>query len=609
MKKIFNCIFAIILSLAMFETVLFAKADETKVKEDVAGYIYAYFRGVVNGEKEVQQIHLAISSDGLNWQDLNGNFPVIESGMGTKGLRDPYIIRSADGSKFYLMATDLDSNGGKWSEYGNNGSKYLMFWESEDLVNWSEQRMIKVSDDTMGCTWAPEAIFDEENGEYRIYWASSDLTNGNKKSVYYATTKDFRTFSEPEVFVDGSGEFTVIDTTMIKGDDGRYYRFTKREDNLSVFMEVADKVEGPYTKIPSNIESILGVEGPAIFKMADGKYCLMLDGYTGANKGVGFFPLITDSLASGQFTRLTEGFKMPTGAKHGVILPVTQEEYEAVMNKWGPLPEGGLAYSYTFENDGTDSEGVLHSNAKIENGKLVLDGTDGTYFSLPSGIFDRRDKFSVSMDVLSDMESGYFFTFAIGDTTSDYLFLRIRGNEVRLAQTISGTSYEEGFNITPDMDLNNDWHTYTIVGEPDKLTLYIDGTVVGSAAMTKTLYHLGNNLSVTLGKSTFSADKYFSGSFDNIKIYNRALTADEVAALSGDVNFVDNDTAEFFYKDGEAWAIIAIYDENNILINTKVQRFSQSTKIDFIPPSKGRVELMLWDNQMKPLAKTEEMVY
>lgn len=509
-----------------------------ELKEKV-GYIYAYFRGSVNGEKEVQRIHLAISDDGLNWRDLNGNFPVIESGLGTKGLRDPYIIRSYEGDKFYLMATDLDANGGQWSQYGSNGSKSLMFWESDDLVNWSEQRMIQVSDDTMGCTWAPEAIYDEETKQYVIYWASSELTNSGRKSVFYATTRDFVTFSEPKVFVDGNKNSTVIDTSMVKGDDGRYYRFTKRESTNSVFMEVSDSVLGEYTEVDSNITSITGVEGPAIFKMIDGRYCLMLDGYTGANSGIGFFPLITDDLASGQFTRLTTGYKMPTGAKHGVMLTVTENEYNAVMEKWGPYPDDNEVLEYKF--DGDDESLTLYGNAKVENGVLKLDGTTGTYAHLGNGIFDRRENFTVSMDVLSNMESGYFFTFAIGEDTNDYLYFRIRGNHVRVAQTISGNGYEERVDYEPTEDMNDDWHNYTIVGERDRLTLYIDSVRVGSVNTTKTLYHLGSNLPVTLGKSTFSADAYFNGSYDNVKLFNRALTESEVKELNGIEKLFDAD--------------------------------------------------------------------
>ncbi|MGM9550911.1 MAG: family 43 glycosylhydrolase [Clostridia bacterium] len=499
---------------------------------DKVGYIYAYFRGSVNGEKEVQQIHLAISDDGLNWRDLNGNFPVIESKMGTKGLRDPYLIRSYEGDKFYLLATDLDANGGDWTQYGENGSRYLMIWESDDLLNWSEQRMVKVSDENMGCTWAPEAIYDEENKNYLVYWSSHRADLGGKKVVQCATTRDFVTFTEPEIFVGGDGEISVIDTTMIKGDDGKYYRFTKYADKVRVFMEVSDSPTGPFTEVSSNVYDIYGVEGPEIFKLeGTDKYCLMLDSYTGDLGAIGFFPMVTDDLSSGNFTRLTEGYKMPTGAKHGGILAITEDEYASIMKKWGPLPDDENVIEYKF--DGSDENLTLYGNAKLEGGTLVLDGTSSTYANLGKGIFDRREKFTVSMDLYNETESGFFFTFSIGDTTSDYLFLRTRKEQVRLAQTISGNTYEEAVNVAVSDNVNK-WSNYTIVGDGETLKLYIDGVLSGEANTTKTLYHLGENLSVNLGKSTFSADKYFKGKFENVKIFNRALTKAEVIALLGD---------------------------------------------------------------------------
>ncbi len=34
---------------------------------------------------------------------------VLESHEGTRGLRDPFIMRSAEGDRFFLLATDLST--------------------------------------------------------------------------------------------------------------------------------------------------------------------------------------------------------------------------------------------------------------------------------------------------------------------------------------------------------------------------------------------------------------------------------------------------------------------------------------------------------------------
>ncbi|MEK8225788.1 immunoglobulin-like domain-containing protein [Oerskovia sp. M15] len=61
-----------------------------------------------------------------------------------------------EGDKFYQIATDLKIYGnGNWDASQRTGSKSIMVWESTDLVNWTDQRLVKVSPDTAGNTWAP----------------------------------------------------------------------------------------------------------------------------------------------------------------------------------------------------------------------------------------------------------------------------------------------------------------------------------------------------------------------------------------------------------------------------------------------------------------------
>ena len=69
-------------------------------EKNFSAYLFAYFKG--EGLAQGEQIYFAASRDGLNWKDLNGGNPVLTSSLGEKGLRDPFIMRSADGDKFAL---------------------------------------------------------------------------------------------------------------------------------------------------------------------------------------------------------------------------------------------------------------------------------------------------------------------------------------------------------------------------------------------------------------------------------------------------------------------------------------------------------------------------
>lgn len=68
------------------------------------GYLFVHFTGE---SPDGEQVYFALSRDGMHWQDLNGGRPVIRSGIGEKGVRDPFIIKSVIDGKFYIIATDL----------------------------------------------------------------------------------------------------------------------------------------------------------------------------------------------------------------------------------------------------------------------------------------------------------------------------------------------------------------------------------------------------------------------------------------------------------------------------------------------------------------------
>jgi len=85
--------------------------QSTTRAEEYEGYAFAYFTGnSIAGEK----IYLAASkgNDALQWNELNGAQPILTSTQGTKGLRDPFLIRSHEGDKFFLLATDLSIGSG-----------------------------------------------------------------------------------------------------------------------------------------------------------------------------------------------------------------------------------------------------------------------------------------------------------------------------------------------------------------------------------------------------------------------------------------------------------------------------------------------------------------
>ena len=308
-------------------------------------YLFVHFREKSTPDGE--QVHFGLSKDGFHWEAVNQGRPIAWAYYGAKGVRDFTIVRCHDRQKFYIFATDLSLAYGMRNQYHNswyeisvNGSKYFSVWESDDLVNWSEQRLVKIGDDKFGCMWAPDLIFDKENEDYVLHWSSPhhDYPNG-EKGIYYSRIKDFEHFTKPEVLYRKS-DSGVIDSAIYE-ENGIYYMFVKSEENPAKNMLLkANQVTGPYTRIEKFDECMADLathvyEAPTAVCLEDGKWCLFLDYYGVRGAGQGYVPFVSDDISEGKFERSDASFSFPYGFKHGTILPITLEEYERIKNhKW-----------------------------------------------------------------------------------------------------------------------------------------------------------------------------------------------------------------------------------------------------------------------------------
>ncbi|KAG6018035.1 hypothetical protein E4U43_007759 [Claviceps pusilla] len=310
------------------------------------GYAFLYF------SNRDEQIYLAASNgnDALSFTELNRGQPILRSTMGEGGVRDPFIMRSKEGDKFFILATDLCINcGTDWNMAQRDGSWYIEIWESPDLVTFSAQRHVLVSPDNYGSTWAPEAHYDTSIGKYVVYWASAiynDATDPDRNPIQYprmvyATTDDFITFSQPQVWQD-AGPDGRIDSTVIQ-EDGLFYRFTKATIHgcTDIVQETSPSLTADlqsWNLVASCIGKRAGtkdVEGPAIFKtnpddVNGERYILLVDEFGGG----GYVPLESDDLASGQW-RLNRKYQYPTSPRHGTVLPLTAAELNRIREHFG----------------------------------------------------------------------------------------------------------------------------------------------------------------------------------------------------------------------------------------------------------------------------------
>ncbi|QNA46257.1 family 43 glycosylhydrolase [Lacibacter sediminis] len=291
-------------------------------------YLFTYFTG---NAKADEQIKFAISKDGYNFRALNGNKPVIQSSTisETGGVRDPHILRGADGKTFYMVVTDMVSANG-W-----NSNRAMVLLKSTDLINWSSSviNMQKrfAGNDSLLRVWAPQTIYDPKAKKYMIYWS---MKHGKGADIIYyayanASFTDLET--EPKQLF-----FSPTNGSCIDGDiifkDGKYHLFFKTEgEGAGIKIAVSDKLTEGYVLQDKYVQQTKDpVEGAGVFKLNNGEgYILMYDVYT---KGKYQFTKTKDLKT---FTVIDQEVTMNFHPRHGTVMPITSAEAERLMKKWG----------------------------------------------------------------------------------------------------------------------------------------------------------------------------------------------------------------------------------------------------------------------------------
>lgn len=217
-------------------------------------------------------------------------------------------------------------------------------------------------------------------------------------------------------------------------------------------------------------------------------------------------------------------------------------------------PEPGIIASYDFE-DGTARDTSGHGNdlalaggAAIETygdkpvGGKALSTRGGTqHAAFPVGMFDGRDEFTISMNYKNRSSTGNFFTFAVGQDSNRYLFLRTRYQDLYAGITKASWQQESGATAALDGSVQGVWGNVTLTVSPTEIVVYYNGRPVATNSDVKTsVSELGTNLVAYLGRSLYAADPYFNGAFDDITVWDRALDRADLLG-SGVVEAVDTE--------------------------------------------------------------------
>lgn len=243
--------------------------------------------------------------------------------------------------------------------------------------------------------------------------------------------------------------------------------------------------------------------------------------------------------------------------------------------------EGALTHRYSF-NDGTANDSVgsangtlVGTNGSISGGQLILantgegsqtPGATGAFLDLPNGLITGSatgGAVTVEMWITMQQHRDWAAAFSAGtsihgENTSDCCnddqpYIQIiprsgdggQGNDVRVTSNSFGGPEGWVDDLGPadgtDLAIGQQEHLVSVFdqsgGLPGSITVYRNGALMGTAAIAANLDlktflradNTGGDVNVWLGRSQWP-DSLMAGSFDELRIYNSALSAAKAQA-------------------------------------------------------------------------------
>ena len=294
------------------------------------------------------------------------------------------------------------------------------------------------------------------------------------------------------------------------------------------------------------------------------------------------------------------------------------------------VPKQGALYDATLvgywamnEDTGvTVNDDTGNGNNGSGLGTTILDGKYGNarYFDGNSAILVNDSQslrlnstdFSLSAVIKLDASgNGTIRTIVRKGNTGYNPFYCLRINAVNRVEFVIRDSPEpaHSYSLTSSIPFPLDeWVTITATFNNTKklLALYINGTFNAQLYATD-IGDVSSNKTLAIGKASEVLDQYFRGSIDEVRIYNRTLTANYVSALYSQpdpssfanyVSFVDSitDNVMIVHVDNST------EDASDIITFVNCTRFFTGDKLTFQANSSATINI--WTNLGRPTFNT-----
>jgi hypothetical protein len=206
-------------------------------------------------------------------------------------------------------------------------------------------------------------------------------------------------------------------------------------------------------------------------------------------------------------------------------------------------PTNGLMLFFNFTTNTTPVEDLSGNNntgtvsgatwtaSGMTNGAYSYDGSDDRITVADSETIDPSDEITISawIKMNSDNPGKSILGKHIDDSTRGY-FAQINYYTTSLNFYVSVNNTHQGVLSTYVMTTGV-WHMVTGTYDGSHVRVYIDGSEKDSTELSGTMDNNSEPLSVGCLSANGATQDFFDGLIDEVRVYNRALSADEIKGL------------------------------------------------------------------------------
>ena len=521
-----------------------ATADLLKNGEDtnMSGY-------VTIGHSDVLD---AVLESGSSW-----SIAIEATPTGTK----QYNILAAKGDETFEIRTDQSNGGFDYSFHTKAGSS----WKTTEYTNVSSDEQAAF----LGNEHTYLAVFDAENSKLVFYAdgqqrgsvtlsagthpsgsgvalaLGADLGNGRTGLYNFKSMKIFSSAIDPTALAEktAASDDTELWLEMAnwKQKDAKVLESATITADKST-ITAGDTVNFTLSGTPADLE-ILSADWSV--EDADGND---VDDALISGKGTSAQLITVASLAKGTYTVKASNIN---GTTVSATFEVTvNEKLGQTINDLGPnnldTPLNGTA-----EIGEADGQAVMYGGMDLNDPEDKVKGaiTGGESFTVSSWMYvpvGVNDKESGTWEVMDGHNEKHNVIFSLGDNCFAYRIYKnhdVEGNAHidAYVKDVNNKWKQATSDALPD-DFFGGWHEISAVydKEAKTLTIYVDGTANGTAEVPDAIAASGA-LTPNIG---YMSDKEYRKSqmgFSNVKVLNKALSADELKAISDGTSALSDD--------------------------------------------------------------------